>query len=166
MTEQSNPMLLALDEARKALSKGDLPVGAVLTVAGRVIASERNRIISGKSLVAHAESLLLTSHSQFLFQLNRGEVVIYTTLEPCMMCLSTAVHSRVKKIIYACRDPHGGGSTTKPLEGWYEQNWPELVHDPAYERGAAEMLITFARSHPLWLERFKGLVEKPILRQE
>ncbi len=159
---QPGPMSLALDQARQALGRGDLPIGAALEVSGQVVALAHNRIISGKSLLAHAEHSLLVSNSGLLFSAPPQSAVIYTTLEPCLMCLSAAVHARVKKIVYACRDPHGGSTALPPPQGWYESNWPLLEYDASHAREFIELIIQFSSTRPIWAKRYSDLINSEI----
>ncbi len=145
-------MQLALAEAQRALERGEFPVGAALSIGDRIIAGAHNQIVTEQSLTAHAERLLLTRYSRSIFAAlsNRLPVIIYTTLEPCLMCVSTAAHSRVTRIVYACRDTIAGGSATQPPTAWYMRTWPALEHDVANEPGAARMLRAFTNGRASW----------------
>jgi len=151
-------MSLAFQQARQALNVGDLPIGAALELSGKVIAQAHNRIITGQSLLAHAENTLLISNSGLLFKAQQQPAVIYTTLEPCLMCLSAAVHARITKIVYACSDPHGGATAIPPPQGWYESNWPVLEHDAARQSEAIELIRQFSSTRPIWAKRFADLL--------
>lgn len=151
-------MSLAMQQARQALSKGDLPIGAALEISGKVVALAHNRIITGQSLLAHAENSLLIANSAMLFKIQQQPAVIYTTLEPCLMCLSAAIHGRIKKIVYACRDPHGGATAMSPPTDWYQSNWPVLEHDAARQAESIDLIRQFASTRPIWAERFANLI--------
>lgn len=153
-------MRFALTQAQDALRNHDFPVGAVLVIDGEVIGGDHNRIVSTKSLVAHAENALLIAHATMLAHARGREVALYTTLEPCMMCMATAVHSHISKIIYACADAHGG-STKCPFDsGWYREQWPIVVHDQQFERAVAYMLLKFVKHRPHLEPRFETLAKK------
>ena len=160
MPTQPDPMLLALRQARTALDNGNMPVGATLEVAGKIISHTHNHIISDRSFVAHAENSLLIAHSRLLFEAQRQPSTIYTTLEPCLMCLSAAAHTRIKKIVYACPDPLGGAASIPPPQGWYQGHWPQVEHDPRYERPSSELIAAFSKSRPTWTNHFRHLLDE------
>ena len=85
-------MSLALHEAEQALDAGDYPVGAALVINGEFVGQARNSILTETQTTAHAEHKLLSSHSARLRQLIREteayDICLYTTLEPCLMCLA------------------------------------------------------------------------------
>jgi tRNA(adenine34) deaminase len=125
-------MSLALSEAQQALESGDYPVGAVLVINGEYNGKARNSILSETQTTAHAEHKLLSSNSAQLRQKVRGsqdyKIVLYTTLEPCLMCLGVAVLHRVTRIVIACPDPHGGATKLNPddLGCFYAEHWPKI----------------------------------------
>jgi tRNA(Arg) A34 adenosine deaminase TadA len=139
-----DPMSLALQAMRKAEATRDPPVGAVLCINGEVVGAARNRIVSQRSFIAHAENSLLIRHGPAVFQAfarkPRQKVTIYTTLEPCLLCTAAAAHSRVERIVYACRDPMAGCCNHQPPQGWYRTHWPTLEHDPTHEAEIAELV--------------------------
>jgi len=139
-----NYMALAVETMHGKEDAPDPPVGALLRIGNHVQGVDCNRIVTRKSLLAHAESSLLFAHSESLFraflQKPRQEVVIYTTLEPCLLCTAAAAHSRVSRIVYACRDPMAGCAAHVPPDGWYRSVWPALEHDPAYEAEVAHAI--------------------------
>ena len=138
------PMAIALQAMQKAETTRDPPVGAVLCIGGEIICAARNRIVSERSFVAHAENSLLIRHGPAVFQAfarrPRQPVTIYTTLEPCLLCTAAAAHSRVERIVYACRDPMAGCCNHEPPQGWYRAHWPRLEHDSTHEAEVAEIV--------------------------
>jgi len=147
-----DPMRLALEAARAALSGKDIPIGAALCIDGAVVGTAHNRIVSWRTLTGHAEHMLLVDHGAAIFEAGRrgAPVTLYTTLEPCLMCLSTSAHSRVSRLIFACRDPVAGARKTVPPTDWYRGQWPDLEHDAANERAAADLLLAYTASRPKW----------------
>lgn len=135
-------MALALKAMRGGPRSADPPIGAVLRIGDEVVGAARNRIMSAKSFLAHAENSLLIRHGAAVFDAfssrPRKAIVIYTTLEPCLLCTAAAAHSRVSRIIYACRDPMAGCCNHHPPDGWYRANWPVLEHDPRHEAEVAD----------------------------
>lgn len=98
-----------LKEAKKALEKGEIPVGAVMVHNGRIIARAHNQKETLKDPTAHAEMIAITQAAALLDNWRLEGVDLYVTLEPCPMCASALVQARVKRIIYGAPDPKGGG---------------------------------------------------------
>ena len=147
-----DPMRLALEAARAALSGKDIPIGAALCIDGAVVATAHNRIVSQRALTGHAEHMLLVAHGGAIFEAGRrgAPVTLYTTLEPCLMCLGTSAHSRVSRLVFACRDPVAGAGRVEPPSPWYRGQWPDLEHDVANERAAADLLLAYTARRPKW----------------
>jgi tRNA(adenine34) deaminase len=101
-------MRLALEEARRALHIGEVPVGAVLVQAGRVVASGFNQPIHAQDPTAHAEVVLLRSAARALGNYRLTGTTLYVTLEPCLMCVGALVHARVATLVYGAGEPKGG----------------------------------------------------------
>lgn len=109
-------MRLALQEAEKAFNAGQFPVGCVLVVGDEVMATggRENSDIPFSEL-DHAEIVALRNLQRMYPDIDLEQVVIYTTLEPCLMCYSTLVVNNVSTIVYGFEDVMGGG-TNLPLE--------------------------------------------------
>ena len=101
-------MRLALDEARRAAEAGEVPVGAVVTLDGRVISSAANRTITDGDPTAHAEMVALRAAAKALGNYRLPGATLYVTLEPCAMCAGALVHARVARLVYGCDDPKVG----------------------------------------------------------
>ncbi len=101
-------MRLALDEARKASSCGETPVGAVLVRDGTVVASAHNMRESWQDPVAHAELIAVREAATKLGRWRLDDAVLYVTLEPCLMCAGALVLARIRRLVYGCRDPKAG----------------------------------------------------------
>jgi tRNA(adenine34) deaminase len=99
---------LALEEARLAVQEGEVPVGAVLVIDGRVIARSHNLRESLSDPTAHAEMLALREASQRLLRWRLTDATLYITMEPCAMCAGAAILARINRIVYGCRDPKAG----------------------------------------------------------
>ena len=108
MSEDEKWMNLALDQARIAQEKGEVPVGAVLVHNGILVAKAHNQPISTNDASAHAEIQLIRSAGQTLKNYRLTGNSIYVTLEPCAMCLGALIHARVERIIYGAHDPKSG----------------------------------------------------------
>lgn len=107
-------MRQALEAARRAQAADEVPVGAVLVRAGKVIATGANRPISGCDPTAHAEIEALRAGGQALGSYRLNDTTLYVTLEPCVMCASAIVHARVARLVFGAWDVKAGaaGSTT------------------------------------------------------
>jgi tRNA(adenine34) deaminase len=103
-------MRLALEQARAAERAGEVPVGAVLVHAGRVIASGANRPIGACDPTAHAEIEALRAGAQALGSYRLNDTELYVTLEPCLMCAAAVVHARVRRLVYGAFDPRVGAA--------------------------------------------------------
>jgi tRNA(adenine34) deaminase len=93
----------ALLEAEKALGRGDRPIGAVIVHEGKIIARDSNAFLSSKSNIEHAEMRALRSCASFL-QTSGHECTIYTTVEPCLMCLGAIVMCEIGSVVFAMHD--------------------------------------------------------------
>lgn len=98
----------ALVQAKKALKKGEVPIGAVVVLGEEIIGRGYNQPITTKDPTAHAEIIALKEASNRLENYRLNEAIIYTTLEPCFMCSGALVHARIKKIIFAAQDTKSG----------------------------------------------------------
>ena len=98
----------ALVQAKKALKKGEVPIGAVVVLEDEIIGRGYNQSITTKDPTAHAEIIALKEASNRLDNYRLNEAILYTTLEPCFMCSGALVHARIKKIIFAAQDTKSG----------------------------------------------------------
>lgn len=104
------PMEIALEEARAAAERGEVPVGAVVTdKAGQVLARAGNEVEARHDPSAHAEMLALRAAAQHLGQTRLGDCTLTVTLEPCPMCAQAASFFRVARVVFGAYDPKGGG---------------------------------------------------------
>lgn len=103
-------MRLALEEARLAQERGEVPVGAVLVKDGQVIARGGNAPIALHDPSAHAEMLALRAGGRELANYRLDDTVLYVTLEPCLMCASAIVHARVRRVVFGAFDPKAGAA--------------------------------------------------------
>jgi tRNA(adenine34) deaminase len=106
-------MRRALELARGAAEAGEVPVGAVLVQAGRVVAEGSNRPIGTCDPTAHAEIVALRAGGLALQTYRLLDTTLFVTLEPCAMCAAAMVHARVSRLVYGATDPRVGaaGST-------------------------------------------------------
>ena len=111
-------MAAALEQARLGLAAGEVPVGAVLAVGGRILARAFNQPITANDPTAHAEVLVLRDAARALGNYRLTDAVVYVTVEPCLMCVGAMVHARVCEVVYGAQEPKSGAlvSTLKALE--------------------------------------------------
>jgi tRNA(adenine34) deaminase len=102
-------MDLALDQARAAALRGEVPVGAVIVQAGVVVAQAGNRTRALRDATAHAEMLVIRAASAALGQERLGDCDLYVTLEPCAMCAGAIAAARIGRLYYAAQDAKSGG---------------------------------------------------------
>jgi tRNA(Arg) A34 adenosine deaminase TadA len=95
----------ALKEAKTAGEHGDLPIGAVIVHNGKIISRGSNSINSQKNNILHAENTAIMSCGLYLLEYAR-ESILYTTVEPCVMCVSTAVMANIRNIVFAIEDKY------------------------------------------------------------
>ena len=105
-------MLVALGQARAAALHGEVPVGAVLVLETRVLASAGNRTIGDCDPTAHAEILALRAAAQAVGNYRLPGAALYVTIEPCAMCAGALVQARIARLIYGADDPKGGAVRT------------------------------------------------------
>ena len=101
-------MGLALVEAAAATGHGDVPVGAVALVEGRVVASRHNERERAGDPTAHAEILALADAARALGTWRLGDLTLVVTLEPCPMCAGALVAARVGRLVFGAADPKAG----------------------------------------------------------
>jgi tRNA(adenine34) deaminase len=116
MMKHQGYMEIALQQARKALSIGDFPVGCVMVYQDEIIATGRRCNSFGKvNEMDHAEMVALRSLFDSEREVDIGQVTVYSTMEPCLMCFSTMLVNGIRKIAYSYEDAMGGG-TNLPLK--------------------------------------------------
>lgn len=98
----------ALAEARAAQDDGEVPIGAVVVLRGRVIGRGRNRVEATQDPTAHAEIIAIGAASQTLKSWRLDDCTLYVTLEPCHMCAGAIVLARLSRLVYGARDPKAG----------------------------------------------------------
>jgi tRNA(adenine34) deaminase len=111
-------MSAALDEARRGLAAGEVPIGAVLTVDDRIVARAFNQPIGSVDPTAHAEILVLREAARQTGNYRLTGATLYVTVEPCLMCVGALVHARVARVVYGAADSKSGAlvSTMRGLD--------------------------------------------------
>jgi tRNA(adenine34) deaminase len=130
----SEPMQIALEEARAATAGGEVPVGAVIIHQGVVIARARNRMRETRDPTAHAEMVALRAAAEALGSSRLDECDLWVTLEPCAMCAGAIALARIRRLYFAAPDPKGGAILHGPR--LFAQ--PTCHHAPEVYPGIAE----------------------------
>ena len=137
----------ALRCAQRALESGEVPVGAVVVHAGRIIGRGWNLNITGSDPTAHAEIMALREAGEAVGNHRLGDCELFVTIEPCAMCAGAMVHARIRRLVYGADDPKAGAvkSVMQVL------NHPQLNHRVEVRSGvlagrSAEALQTFFRN--------------------
>jgi tRNA(adenine34) deaminase len=104
----NNFMAIAMDEARAAGARGEVPVGAVVVLDGEVLAQAGNRTLADKDPTAHAELLAVRAAAKKLGSERLTGCDLYVTLEPCAMCAAAISFARIRRLYYGAADPKGG----------------------------------------------------------
>jgi tRNA(adenine34) deaminase len=102
----------AYQEALRAFDEGEVPVGAVVALDGRIIGRGYNRIEALGDATAHAEIIAITAASGHVGGWRLNGCTLYVTLEPCLMCLGAILQSRVSAVVYGAKDGRLGGIDT------------------------------------------------------
>lgn len=101
-------MRIALDEAKKAATRDEVPVGAVVVLDGKVLAKAGNRKEEAIDVSGHAELIALREAATALSSWRLPECDLYVTLEPCMMCAGALIQARIRRLIFGALDPKSG----------------------------------------------------------
>ena len=129
-------MKLALEESKKALSSGDVPVGAVLidNKTGNVLAKGQNTREALGSVLGHAELNAITEGCSILGGWRLSGCTLYVTLEPCPMCAGAILHARIPRVVYGASDPVAGAMGSV----WSLHNHPLQSKHTRVEYGCLE----------------------------
>ncbi|MBA4072480.1 MAG: tRNA-specific adenosine deaminase [Gemmatimonas sp.] len=124
-------MGVALDEARSAAAKGEVPVGAALLVSGAAVARACNAMIATQDATQHAEMRVIKAGAYAAGDTRMGQATLYVTLEPCAMCAGAIVLARVGRVVFGAWDDKAGmaGSVHDLLRN------PKLNHRPEVKGG-------------------------------
>ncbi|MDD3453266.1 MAG: nucleoside deaminase [Bacilli bacterium] len=101
-------MKIAINEAKKAYKKQEIPIGCVIVKNNKIISKAHNKKEKTKQVTAHAEILAINKACKKIKSWHLNDCILYTTLEPCMMCTGAIIQSRIKKIYYATKSEKFG----------------------------------------------------------
>lgn len=105
-------MQLAIEQAQNAALRGEVPIGAVVVLEGRILATESNRTITDCDPTAHAEIVALRDAAKKIGNYRLNGASLYVTVEPCAMCAGALVQARISRLIYGADEPKGGAVRT------------------------------------------------------
>lgn len=131
---QKKYMRAALQQAKKALLLGEVPIGCVIVYEDKIIARGYNRRNTDKNTLAHAEITAIRGASKKIGDWRLEDCTLYVTLEPCQMCSGAIVQARIPQVVIGCMNPKAGcaGSILNLLQ------MPEFNHQVQITRGVLE----------------------------
>jgi tRNA(adenine34) deaminase len=103
-------MRAALEQAQMAADAGEIPVGAIVTVNGEIVATGHNRSVTDHDASAHAEIVALREAGRSLGNHRLSNATLYVTLEPCAMCIGAIVQARISRLVFGAYDPKAGAA--------------------------------------------------------
>ena len=112
MTYHERFMRMAIEEARRALDLGEVPIGAVVALDERVIGRGHNQVETLQDPTAHAEIIAITAAASAVGSRRLDGCRIYVTLEPCAMCAGAIVNARIDQLLFGAFDPKAGAAGT------------------------------------------------------
>ena len=144
-------MAEALKLARRALDRGEFPVGCIMVYQGDIIATGTRRHTRGhaKNEIDHAEMVALRLLSELPDEIDMGQVIVYCTMEPCLMCLAALIISGIRTIVYAYEDVMGGGTSCnlEQLKPLYSSHPIKIVPDILRRQSLALFKAFFSDPH-------------------
>ena len=104
-------MKLALNQAKKAGQKSEVPIGSILiSESGEILSASHNQTVSFADPTAHAEIITLRKAAQKIMNYRLLSTTLYVTIEPCIMCMGAIVHARVSRVVFGAHDPKWGAA--------------------------------------------------------
>jgi tRNA(adenine34) deaminase len=104
-------MKLALNQAKKAGQKSEVPIGSILvSESGEILSASHNQTVSLADPTAHAEIITLRKAAQKIMNYRLLSTTLYVTIEPCIMCMGAIVHARVSRVVFGAHDPKWGAA--------------------------------------------------------
>lgn len=131
-------MMLAINEAKKAYKKNEVPIGCVIVKDGRIISKAHNKKEIKKNAIMHAEIIAIAKACKKLKTWHLDDCVLYTTVEPCMMCTGAIIQSRIKKIYYSISNKSFG-----ELENYHLKNKKIFIQNNILNEESKKLLQQF-----------------------
>jgi tRNA(adenine34) deaminase len=107
-SDDSSFMGLAIQEAEKAVTNNEVPVGAIIVQQNKIIGKGRNRVIENQNVSSHAEIEAIIDASKNVKNYRLNKSTIYISLEPCHMCVKAIIDARIDEIVFAAPEPKTG----------------------------------------------------------
>jgi tRNA(Arg) A34 adenosine deaminase TadA len=141
----------AMKCAVRAMKHDDVPIGAVVVRAGKIIARGENRVQKNQDPTAHAEIVAIRAAAKKLEKKFLDGCDIYVTLEPCAMCATAISLARIKRVVFAAEDPKGGGIVhgARIYDNDMHLRRPEFGADLTYSATSSVMLKDFFKKRRL-----------------
>ena len=138
-------MTRALELADLAAAEGEVPVGAVLVLGGKIIGEGRNQVIGTADPTAHAECAALRDAAAKLGNYRLPQSTLYATIEPCAMCAGALVHARVQRLVFAARESRTGAicSQTRLLDAPFHNHQVKWEEGPLAKQSVAKLQAFF-----------------------
>jgi len=138
-------MGLALEQARRGLAAGEVPIGAVVVAGGAVAGEGFNRPIGAADPTAHAEIVALRAAASALRNYRLPEATLYVTLEPCLMCVGALINARVGTVVYGAAEPKWGAIESVVKVGTLAANHRFAVVAGVRESECRQLVVEFFR---------------------
>ena len=146
MNEDQKWMKIAIQEAKKAVNEGEVPVGAILVKNGMIIAKAHNRPITKNDATAHAEILAIRKAGKKEKNYRLVGTTLYVTLEPCLMCLGALINARIERIVFGAKNTkHGCCGSPLDMTNDKQFNHRAIVTGGILEKQCQEILRSFFR---------------------
>ena len=144
MNEDQKWMKIAIQEAKKAVNEGEVPVGAILVKNGMIIAKAHNRPITKNDATAHAEILAIRKAGKKEKNYRLVGTTLYVTLEPCLMCLGALINARIERIVFGAKNTKNGFcSSLVDMTNDSQFNHRAIVTGGVLEKQCQEILKSF-----------------------
>ncbi len=136
-------MAKALAEAQKAALEGEVPVGAVIVCAGKILSRGHNSSVKSADPTAHAEIQAIRRACSKRKNYRLPDCELFVTLEPCPMCLGALIQARVKKLVFGALDPKAGAVVSVMRFPWAKMNHRPEIHSGVRAADSARALRDF-----------------------
>jgi tRNA(Arg) A34 adenosine deaminase TadA len=146
-------MGLALEQARRGLAAGEVPIGAVVVAGGAVAGEGFNRPVGAADPTAHAEIVALRAAASALRNYRLPDTTLYVTLEPCLMCVGALINARVATVVYGAAEPKWGAIESIVKVGTLAVNHRFAVVAGVLEAECRGLVVDFfrgKRAKPEW----------------
>ncbi len=140
-------MTIALEEAKKAYEKGEVPIGAVVVCDGKVISRGQNKRQRTQNAIHHAEIIAIDKACRKLKSWRLENCDLYVTLEPCPMCAGAAINARIKNVYFACKEKTSNDNLLEQISKSDRLNHKtNFVHVGTLEEECSSLLTNFFKS--------------------